>query len=102
MDLDSDLALYYLVLAVTIVVLENQVGAFGFLLSRLTGWHGFEILGQSVTMVIGFIFVLCVMLFRRGIVGELEHRWFARQARRETGVVGCRVSAQEPAERVSV
>ena len=28
-------------------------------------------LGESVTIVIGLIFVICVLAFRRGIVGEL-------------------------------
>lgn len=31
--------------------------------------------GSLVTIVIGFIFVLCVMLFRRGILGELQARF---------------------------
>ncbi|WP_029009068.1 branched-chain amino acid ABC transporter permease [Azospirillum halopraeferens] len=30
--------------------------------------------GVPVTVVTGFIFVVCVLLFRRGIVGEIEHR----------------------------
>jgi branched-chain amino acid transport system permease protein len=32
----------------------------------------FQQLGESVTIVIGLIFVLCVMAFRRGIVGEFQ------------------------------
>jgi branched-chain amino acid transport system permease protein len=32
-------------------------------------------LGESVTIVTGLIFVICVLLFRRGIVGELQHRF---------------------------
>ena len=38
----------------------------------------FNSLGESVTMVIGFIFVVCVLAFRRGIMGEaiaLVERW---------------------------
>jgi branched-chain amino acid transport system permease protein len=31
----------------------------------------FQVLGESVTIVIGLIFIICVMAFRRGIVGEL-------------------------------
>ncbi|NLX16878.1 MAG: branched-chain amino acid ABC transporter permease, partial [Ramlibacter sp.] len=30
----------------------------------------FNSLGEQVNLVIGFIFVICVMLFRRGMVGE--------------------------------
>jgi branched-chain amino acid transport system permease protein len=29
--------------------------------------------GQWVTVIQGVIFVLCVLLFRRGVVGELAH-----------------------------
>lgn len=32
--------------------------------------------GSWVTVVTGSIFVVCVLLFRRGVVGEVEHRWF--------------------------
>lgn len=32
-------------------------------------------LGSLVTIVMGATFVLCVLLFRRGIVGEIVHRW---------------------------
>lgn len=59
--------------ALIVVVLENKVGEFGQMLSGATGWSGFELLGQSVPMVIGLIFILCVRLFRQGIVGELAH-----------------------------
>jgi branched-chain amino acid transport system permease protein len=34
----------------------------------------FANLGESVTIVTGLIFVVCVLMFRRGIVGELLHR----------------------------
>jgi branched-chain amino acid transport system permease protein len=37
--------------------------------------------GSWVTVIIGAIFVVCVMAFRRGIVGELLHRWPRREAR---------------------
>jgi branched-chain amino acid transport system permease protein len=33
-----------------------------------------------VTVVIGLIFVVCVMAFRRGIVGEFIQWWARRQA----------------------
>ncbi len=37
-------------------------------------------LGSLVTIVIGVIFVVCVLLFRRGIVGELLARYGSRKA----------------------
>jgi branched-chain amino acid transport system permease protein len=37
-------------------------------------------LGQWVTVITGFIFVICVLAFRRGIVGELG-AWWKRRAR---------------------
>ena len=33
-----------------------------------------------VTVVTGAIFVVCVLVFRRGIVGEIQHRFFARRS----------------------
>ena len=61
--------------AVIVVVLENKVGEFGHMLTQLTGIGWFRVLGESVTMVIGLIFIICVMAFRRGIIGELIHRF---------------------------
>jgi branched-chain amino acid transport system permease protein len=60
--------------ALVIVLLENRVGDLGNGLARLTGVEWFNTLGDSVTMVTGAIFILCVLLLRRGIVGELEAR----------------------------
>lgn len=60
--------------AFIIVMLENKVGEFGRTLSQATGVQWFQILGESVTIVIGLIFIICVMAFRRGIVGEIGHR----------------------------
>jgi branched-chain amino acid transport system permease protein len=65
--------------AFIVVVLENKVGEFGRFLRQATDIEWFSILGESVTMVIGLIFVICVMAFRRGIVGELLHRRKLRQ-----------------------
>ena len=45
--------------AITVRVLHSELASFG-------SW---------VTVIIGFVFVLCVMTFRRGIVGELAHRF---------------------------
>ncbi len=57
--------------AAIIVALENKVGDLGDFLARATGIEWFTGLGESVTVVTGLIFVICVMLFRRGLVGEL-------------------------------
>jgi branched-chain amino acid transport system permease protein len=38
-----------------------------------TGIEWFNTLGEAVSMVTGLIFVACVLLFRRGIIGEIAH-----------------------------
>lgn len=53
-----------------VVVLENKIGEFGALLARLTAIDWFTTLGESVAMVTGLIFMICVMAFRKGIMGE--------------------------------
>lgn len=63
-----------------IVVLENKVGEFGRFMSQTTGIEWFQVLGESVTMVIGLIFIICVMAFRRGVVGELAYRFGVKKA----------------------
>ena len=60
--------------AFLITVLENKMGEIGVLLQNITGVEWFANLGESVTIVTGLIFVVCVLMFRRGIVGELLHR----------------------------
>lgn len=65
-----------------VVMLENKIGEFGNLLAALTSVEWFKTLGESVTMVTGLIFVICVLLFRRGIMGEII-AWLA--ARRPAG-----------------
>ena len=60
-----------LVGAVVVVVLENKIGDLGAWLARTTGVEWFSTLGQSVTIVTGLIFIVCVLAFRRGIMGEL-------------------------------
>lgn len=57
--------------AIVIIVLENKLGEIGNWLARLTHIEWFATLGESVTIVTGFIFIVCVLAFRRGIVGEL-------------------------------
>ena len=57
--------------AVIIIMLENKLGDIGNWLASVTHIQWFGTLGDSVTMVTGFIFVVCVLAFRRGIVGEV-------------------------------
>lgn len=57
--------------AAIIIVLENKLGDIGNWLATLSGIEWFRTLGDSVTIVIGLIFIVCVMAFRRGIVGEV-------------------------------
>ncbi|TFW10472.1 branched-chain amino acid ABC transporter permease [Oxalobacteraceae bacterium OM1] len=57
--------------AVLIVSLENKLGDLGNMLASLTTIEWFRTLGESVTIVTGFIFIVCVLVFRRGIVGEI-------------------------------
>lgn len=57
-----------------ITILENKMGEIGVFLQNITGIEWFANLGESVTIVTGLIFVICVLMFRRGIVGELLHR----------------------------
>ncbi|WP_305806721.1 branched-chain amino acid ABC transporter permease [Stenotrophomonas sp. YIM B06876] len=57
--------------AAVVVLLENKIGEFGHLLASLTQIDWFNTLGESVTIVTGLIFVVCVLAFRRGIMGEL-------------------------------
>jgi len=54
-----------------VVLLENKIGEFGNVLAALTSVEWFKTLGESVTMVTGLIFVICVLAFRRGIMGEI-------------------------------
>ena len=50
--------------AFVIIGLENYLAGFG----------------QWVTVITGFIFVVCVLAFRRGIVGEIAGWWSKRRA----------------------
>ncbi len=57
--------------AVVVVLLENKLGELGNFLARITTVDWFNTLGESVTMVTGLIFVICVLAFRKGIMGEI-------------------------------
>lgn len=72
--------------AIVIIALENKLGELGDALAGVTGIEWFRSLGESVSMVTGLIFVVCVLAFRKGIVGEFAG--FAarlRQSRAKTG-----------------
>ncbi|AGW95557.1 branched-chain amino acid ABC transporter permease [Cupriavidus sp. DF5525] len=55
--------------AVVIVAIENKLGDVGAFLASSTGFTWFETLGESVPMVTGLIFIVCVLTFRQGLVG---------------------------------
>ncbi|MFJ3047262.1 branched-chain amino acid ABC transporter permease [Herbaspirillum chlorophenolicum] len=57
--------------AIIIIMLENKLGDIGSWLANVTHIDWFNTLGDSVTIVTGFIFIICVLLFRKGIVGEI-------------------------------
>ena len=56
--------------AILIIALENKLGDLGSWLAVVSGIEWFRTIGESVTIVTGFIFIVCVLAFRRGIVGE--------------------------------
>ncbi|WP_194714447.1 branched-chain amino acid ABC transporter permease [Noviherbaspirillum soli] len=60
--------------AIVIIALENKLGDLGNGLARITSIEWFNTLGDSVTIVTGLIFIICVLAFRRGIVGEIAAR----------------------------
>src|SRR6476661_2405237 len=60
--------------AIVIISLENKLGDLGNGLARITSVEWFNTLGDSVTIVTGLIFIICVLAFRRGIVGEIAAR----------------------------
>jgi len=41
--------------------------------------HYFDALGAWVTILVGLVFILCVLAFRRGIVGQLNHMLLRRR-----------------------
>ena len=67
--------------ALVIIALENKIGDLGKALAELTHIDWFNGLGESVSLVTGLIFIVCVLAFRRGLVGEmmaLKDRFGAR------------------------
>jgi branched-chain amino acid transport system permease protein len=64
--------------AIVIIALENKLGDLGGFLARTTSVEWFNTLGDSVTIVTGLIFIVCVLAFRRGIVGEVSEFFMRR------------------------
>ena len=60
-----------LVGAAIVVAIENKLGELGNWIASVTGIDWFNSLGESVSLVTGLIFIVCVMAFRRGIMGEI-------------------------------
>ncbi|MCY1254226.1 urea ABC transporter, permease protein UrtC [compost metagenome] len=58
--------------AALLVALDNKLSEIGRLLSSATGLPWLATMGESVTLVIGLIFIFCVLALRRGVVGELN------------------------------
>jgi branched-chain amino acid transport system permease protein len=71
--------------AFIIVALEDQLGDLGNFLVGATKLDWFSTLGESVGIVTGLIFVACVLLFRRGIVGEIGAAFAAAARKRKAG-----------------
>ncbi|MFC7516823.1 branched-chain amino acid ABC transporter permease [Herbaspirillum sp. GCM10030257] len=69
-----------LVGAFVIILLENKLGEAGTFLAHLTGIEGFQAIGESITTIIGLIFIVCVLAFRKGIIGELIDKLAQRKA----------------------
>jgi ABC-type branched-subunit amino acid transport system permease subunit len=72
--------------AIIIIMLENKLGDIGAWLANVTSIDWFNTLGDSVTIVTGFIFIVCVLAFRKGIVGEILALAGKGQARDRTSV----------------
>lgn len=60
--------------AALVVTLEERLGDIGGALAAMTHIEWFNSLGESTTIVIGIVFIACVLSFRRGIVGEIVAR----------------------------
>jgi ABC-type branched-subunit amino acid transport system permease subunit len=94
-SLQNDFAMYYFILALGLatltdvswqmsgeVVLMTLLGGMGTILGPVLGATAIVAMqnylsqfGSWVTIIVGITFVVCVLLFRRGIVGEIAHRW---------------------------
>src|SRR5690606_4913033 len=66
--------------ALIVSVPEIKVGHLGHFLRQATGIEWFQVLRESVTIVIGVIFIVYVMAFRRGSIGEIIYRFSPKKA----------------------
>ena len=64
------------------VVLMTMLGGVGTMLGPIVGatvivtmQNYLAEVGQLTLIIQGLVFIFCVLLFRRGIVGEINHRW---------------------------
>lgn len=67
--------------ALIIVLLDDKLGDIGTWLANTSRIDGFNAIGESVTTVTGLIFIICVLAFRRGIVGEIAARLWRTRGR---------------------
>ncbi len=65
--------------ALIVIGLENKIGDIGSALAQITGISWFSGLGEAVTIVTGLIFMVCVLAFRRGVIGECMDWWRRRR-----------------------
>jgi branched-chain amino acid transport system permease protein len=73
--------------AFVIIVVENKLGDVGNWLAVVSGFEWFQTIGESVTIATGFIFIVCVLAFRRGIVGE-SVAWLAARRSKVPALAG--------------
>lgn len=64
--------------ALVIIALENKLGDLGNWLADVSQIEWFRTIGDSVTIVTGLIFIVCVLAFRKGLVGEFG-AWLERR-----------------------
>ena len=69
------------------VILRTRVGGLGTIYGPVLGAitvgalsHELSAFGSWVQVILGTVFVVCVMVFRRGIVGEIQHRLLKKKA----------------------
>jgi branched-chain amino acid transport system permease protein len=66
--------------AAVIVLLENRLGDMGAAIAAWTGIDQLKVLAESTGTAMGIIFMIMVLMFRRGIVGELAVRLNVRRS----------------------
>ncbi|WP_323006259.1 branched-chain amino acid ABC transporter permease [Pseudorhodobacter sp.] len=70
--------------AAAVIFLEYQLGWLGKTLAAWTSLDWFNRLGNSVTVVTGCVFIICVLAFRRGIAGEVKAYWARRKSAKQS------------------